>query len=318
MAEGPNGWFVEEGIGEHRAVLIEQGEIIAAQIDWPGPLAAGLVADAVLIARAVGSNRGTARFASGEEALVDGLPKDASEGASLRLAVTRGAMAERGRLKRAQARPSTASPRPAPTLAERLQAKVVRQFDDWDELFVEAWSGEVSFAGGSLTLSPTPAMVLIDVDGNLPPRALALAAAPVIARAVFRFDLGGSIGIDFPTVKGKAERQAIAEAVDSTLPKPFERTAVNGFGFLQIVRSRRHASLVELAQDRPGFEVRALLRRASFEPAGAKRLVAHPAVIGVVQSNAHWLDELARQLGGVVNLRVDPSLPMSGGYAEPA
>ena len=161
-------------------------------------------------------------------------------------------------------------------------------------------------------------MTLIDVDGTLPPVDLATAGAKAAARTIRRHGIGGSIGIDFPTVRGKVERQAIAEAVDSALPKPFERTAVNGFGFLQIVRPRAHASLVEIAQEGPGFEARALLRRTSFESPGAKRLVAHPAVIGVLQSNANWLDALARQLGAAVSLRADPSLPMSGGYAEPA
>src|ERR1043165_9403071 len=99
------------------------------------------------------------------------------------------------------------------------------------------------------------------------------------ARAIRRLDIGGSIGIDLPTAGSKSVRQAAAEAVDAHLPQPFERTAVNGFGFAQIVRPRHRASLVELAQDRAAFEARALLRRAAFEPPGSKRLAGHPAVI---------------------------------------
>jgi ribonuclease G len=76
--------------------------------------------------------------------------------------------------------------------------------------------------------------------------------------------------------------------------------------------------LVELAQDRAAFEARALLRRAAFEAAGAKRLVAHPAVTAVLQANGDWLDALARQLGGTVSLRAEAALPMSGGYVERA
>ena len=138
------------------------------------------------------------------------------------------------------------------------------------------------------------------------------------ARAIRRHGIGGSIGFDLPTISGKLDRQAVGDAIDDLLPKPFERTAMNGFGFLQIVRPRRYASLFELAQDRTTFEARALLRRAAFEGPGARRLVAHPAVASVLKHHADWLDRLAEQVGGAVSLRADAALPMSGGYAEKA
>jgi hypothetical protein len=159
-------------------------------------------------------------------------------------------------------------------------------------------------------------MTLIDVDGYLQPEELARRGAAEAAKAIRRLDVGGSIGIDLPTTGSKTARQAAAAAIDEHLPQPFERTAVNGFGFVQIVRPRLRASLVELAQDRAAFEARALLRRAAFEPAGAKRLAAHPAVIAMLDAKPDWLDALARQLGGAISLRADASLGMSGGYAE--
>jgi hypothetical protein len=39
-------------------------------------------------------------------------------------------------------------------------------------------------------------------------------------------------------------------------------------------------------------------------------------VISVLEKQTGWLDALARQLGGNLGLRADPSLTMSGGHAE--
>jgi len=167
-----------------------------------------------------------------------------------------------------------------------------------------------------LRISVTPAMTLVDVDGTMPPFDLARAGALAAVRTILRHGVGGSIGIDLPTLSGKSARKAVDDAIDQALPKPFERTAMNGFGFVQVVRPRRHASLFELAQDRAPFEARALLRRAASEAPGAKTMVVHPAVIAVLESHKDWLDALARQLGGEVGLRAEASLAISAGYAE--
>ena len=159
-------------------------------------------------------------------------------------------------------------------------------------------------------------MTLIDVDGRLAPFALAKAAAAAAARLIVRHGIGGSIGIDLPTIAGKEQRQAVAAAVDAALPRPFERTAMNGFGFIQIVRPRARASLFELASERASFEARALLRNAAMQQTGSTRLVANPAVVAVFERNPEWTEMLARQVGGAVTLRSDPSLPIHGGYAQ--
>jgi ribonuclease G len=167
-------------------------------------------------------------------------------------------------------------------------------------------------------MSLTPAMTLFDVDGMLPPAALAAAGAAAAARAIRRFGIGGSIGIDLPTLGAKAERQAAAEALDTILPQPFERTAVNGFGFLQLVRRRERASLPELLQqDSAGASARALLRRAErAQGAGERTLIAAPLVIDRLERNPHWLEELRRRTGAPVALRAEPGLAISAGHVQ--
>ena len=145
----------------------------------------------------------------------------------------------------------------------------------WSELLEEAATGEIAFDGGALRMSLTPAMTLFDVDGSLPPGRLAEAGAAAAARAIRRFGIAGSIGIDLPTLP-KDQRQAAAAAVDAILPQPFERTAVNGFGFLQIVGGASGPSLPEILQADPaGAAARALLRRAE-RLTGAVTLHAAP------------------------------------------
>jgi len=317
-------WLVEEGIGEHRAIRLEGECIAAARVEWPGELAPGMVEDAVLVSRAAGSKRGTARFAGGEEALVDRLSPGASEGAPIRLEVTRPAIGERGRRKLARARPSDAAPRGAPTLAERLrgeghEVRVVRAFPTGDgaELAAEAFAGEVAFPGGGLQFSPAPAMLLVDVDGTLAPRALALAAVAPLARALQRFDVGGSVGIDFPSLASKEDRRAVDGALAAALADwPHERTAMNGFGFVQIVaRLERPSLLHRAAFQRAGMAARALLRRAELlEGAGAVLLSGHPAL--EAQLRPEWLTELARRTGREVRWEARPALAIEAPQAQ--
>ena len=309
-------WLLERGIGETRLARIVEGEIVEARILLDGIARAGTR----LRARQKSVAPLAIAEAQGREYLLPKGAAEVTEGAELVIEVTREAIPGAEPWKRPLAlatdeNPSDpplfdAEPLPFPAPADRLGAA------GWWDLVDEARSGIVRFPGGELRISPTPAMTLIDVDGRLPAFELGLAGAAAAARAVLRLDIGGSIGIDLPTVGGKSQRQAIGEAIDAVLSQPFERTAVNGFGFLQIVRPRLRASLVELAQDRAPFEARALLRRVAFERPGSKRIAAHPAVVKLLASRDDWLGELSRQVGGAVELRADASLPMSGGYAE--
>jgi hypothetical protein len=322
-------WLVENGIGESRAALIEAGRIIETRIQLEGTVPAGTVIEARLIDCGAHGRNGVARTSNASEYLIPFVPRDLTEGQEIRIEVTRSPIPGPEPWKRPLAK-ATLHDRTRPrSLAGQLRkaGEEVRELTlpastdelggaGWNDVLEEARSGAVHFSDGSLGVFITPAMSLIDVDGRLPLAELMVRGAEEAARLVRRLDIVGSIGIDLPTVGSKAARQRAAEAIDAILPQPFERTAVNGFGFVQVVRPRSRASLLELAQDRAGFEARALLRQAAFEPAGPKRLVAHPSVIRVIEEQAAWLDALAGQLGGSVSLRADAALPMSGGYAE--
>ncbi|MGF1550012.1 MAG: ribonuclease [Sphingomonadaceae bacterium] len=311
-------WLYEEGIGETRAALVEDGAIVEAAIALPGGLAPGLIAQARLMKLLAPKRRAIVRM-DDEEALLEPVPPGASEGARLLVEIVREALPEPGRPKRARARPAPADAmsRPAPPLREKLEASGLPlaplgpadpdrlEQAGWSELIEEAASGHVGFAGGSLTISLTPAMVLIDVDGTLEPAALAIAGAGAAARTIRRLALAGAIGIDLPTLASKADRHAAAAAIDAHLPLPFERTGVNGFGFVQIVRRRTGASIPELIRADPaGAAARAALRRAERTSGhGPRTIFCAPDVAKRLAAREEWLEKAARRLAAPLLLR---------------
>jgi hypothetical protein len=308
-------WLYEEGIGENRAILVEQGTIVEAAIELPG-----LRAGAIVAARLTDKG-GAAMLDVGTQAIVAPPPAGLTEGAAFRAEVLREAIPERGRPKPAKVRATDLALRDGPSLGERignpspLALHGPDRFEEagWSELLEQAASGEIGFEGGALRMSVTPAMTLFDVDGGLPPEALAEAGAAAAARAILRLGITGSIGIDLPTLP-RDRRQAAAACVDSILPQPFERTAVNGFGLLQIVRRRARPSLPELLQADPaGAAARSLLRRAERH-AGPVAIHAAPAVIARI--GEAWLAALERRVGGAIALRAEPGLAISAGHVE--
>ncbi|MBX3595910.1 ribonuclease E/G [Sphingomonas sp.] len=297
-------WLYEDGIGEARAILIESGRLIEARVELPG-LRAGTVTRGRLRAER------RVELAGGGEALLDG-PARVSEGAELTVRINREAIPEPGRAKLARATASTDAPVAGPDLLTRMRSTALPirichphetdRFEElgWSEVIEEARTGEIAFAGGALRMAVTPAMTVFDVDGSLPVDQLAVAAAGAAARAIVRHDIGGSIGIDFPTLSGRGARQAVADAIDAALPQPFERTALNGFGFMQIIRRRTRASIPELiAADPAGAELRAELRRIERVPPPAPdtHMMSAPLLRRLARS-PEWVEELHRRTGG--------------------
>ena len=324
-------WLYEEGIGEARAALIENGKLVEALIEREHDAArAGAVASGRLIRTVIPRRRGIARLDNGQEVLVEPIPPKIAEGAVVMVEILREAIAEEGRAKLAKGRIAQpgAKAHPGPSLLQRLRATGVPiipcpaheedrlEAHGWSELLEVAMSGEVGAEDAALRIFPTPAMILIDVDGSLPPAKLGPKGAKLAAMAIRRMGLTGSIGIDLPTMNNKDERTVAAAQIDKYLPLPFERTAVNGFGFVQIIRRRERANLMEVLRDDPvETAAMALLRRAERHGAGGgATLTAAPAVIGLLRRHGDWIDRLARRRGGTIALQADDTLAISAGH----
>lgn len=328
-------WLYEEGIGECRAALVANGRILEALIEREGPqVVAGTVAQGRLVQTLVPKKRGIVRLNGGEDVLLEPLPPRLSEGGSVLVEIRREALGETGldgerrdKLAMARAaRPGTKA-HPGPSLLQRLHATGLPllpcpaheedrlEEHGWSELLDAAQRGELGTEAAALRIFPTPAMVLIDVDGSLPPAQLGPKGAKLAAQAIRAMGLTGSIGIDLPTMNNKEERNVAAAQIDKFLPQPFERTAVNGFGFIQIIRKRERPSLIELLRADPTrTAAMALLRRAERwtdghgTGGGPIALTAAPAVEACLRRHPQWLALLEKRRGGTVTLTADPAL----------
>ncbi|MFM5906731.1 MAG: ribonuclease E/G [Novosphingobium sp.] len=323
-------WLIEEGLGEHRALLIDRGQIRGARVDWLEPVRPGLIADAKLQSKLAGRQRGLALLPDGTEVLVSKLVPAITEGMTIRIEVTRAPIAERGRTKRALAKLAAegAAPRPGPTLAAQLGTgpfRVTRcrpadgAFNDlgWDELVEDALSGAVAFASGNLLLDPTPGMTVIDIDGHLPPTSLALAAVEAIADALARFDIAGNVAIDFPTIESRKDRQQIDAALAQALAGWHgERTAMNGFGLVQLVSRLERPSILQRYRAHPErLGVVTLARRAEgMAGAGPLLLCINPQLRPHIPANFESM--LHKRTGRSLDWHLADTIALTSPYVQ--
>lgn len=319
----------EAGIGADRALVLAEDQVVAAHFERHEGARAGAVYGARLVKRL--DRRAIVALAGGEEALLEPLP-GVAEGALLRVEVVREALPEAGRPRLAKVRavegPVSAPGeiRPGPDLRARLPGATIvggsidhlgedrLEAAGWGEVVALAQSGHVPFPGGLLTITPTPAMTVIDVDGPGDPLALAEVAAAAVARALRLFDITGGIVVDFPSLAGRPARTRVDAVLADALAGlgPHERTAMNGFGLVQIIRPRQRASLIEQVRS-PGFAALELLRRAGREAPGPCALVLHPREAAWLAARPALTEALARGRGGAVRLHADAATRISGG-----
>ncbi|MEP3226962.1 MAG: ribonuclease E/G [Parasphingorhabdus sp.] len=315
------GWLYEAGIGENRAAHVVSGQLMAVRVEREQSRAiAGSIIDACFTEQWVAGRSGIATLTSGEQCLLQPVPKGLTEGAMLRVEITRAAWDEPGgQSKRAKAKaaPDGTLLSPGPQLLDIIQATgdTVRPIHaqevdhlsqlGWHEAMEQAESGRIDFSGGTLLLSVTPAMTVIDVDGSLAPFALAKEAAKQVAEALRYFDIGGSIGVDFPSLQSKAERTEICQIFDDHMFGNCERTAINGFGFMQIVARKKRSSILEIMQRNKVLNAAlALLRQAERSSgSGPLQLVVHPAIAASFRQKSEWLDILSQRTGRQVSVQ---------------
>ncbi|WP_199555972.1 ribonuclease E/G family protein [Sandaracinobacteroides hominis] len=303
--------YLAELIGETRAALFEGGRLVEMHIARDGDgLAAGARVQARLVKKL--GTRGIAE-ADGQELLVQPWPAGATEGATVTVEVVRAAWRETGRDRLAKARPTQLAPWPAPGLESALAARGARRLPgwpadvagQWDDAFEAAQLGLLRFDTGSLLFEATPAFTAVDVDGH--GISLARPALAQLARAIRLWGLGGSIVIDVPAAD-KDERAAAADGFDKAMGKlSFERTAINGFGLMQVVRPRIGPSILERARiDRAGTQAVAILAAALGDRATGPLLLRAPAAAEKwLSARPHLIAELAARTHRAVELTPD-------------
>ncbi len=292
--------WLDDAPGEHRAALVEDGQIVEIHIQRDGPFAVGEVGTARIDSKTKAGAYLTTD--DGREMLVRrGVAPP--EGSKAIYHITRAAIAEPGLIKLAEARLIDELPSPMPTAESlwevRLQATgaEMRRDGDISDSFELALSGASQAGGATISFQRTKAGLIFDVDGTGDPVAINIAAAKEIARLLRLYQVGAMVMIDFIAVESKQDRQAIADAfrdASGVDPRPFESTAVNGFGMMQVVRARPRPSVFDMlfgtriASLSDETQALWLLRDASKSIGFGIRTITAPVAVATLLSAPEW------------------------------
>ena len=277
---------VEEWIGETRAAVIENGQIVELHFDrwsergrraYTGELYLGRVrkVDGALNAAFVDLGRGESGFLPFGKA---GRPAGLHEGAAIPVRVAREAFGEKGpTLALADVETDGAAPcllEADANLAERL----LRRYPEADAVWADEAGVDLSATidaaitirvpvpgGGALVIEPTSALTAIDIDsagrsanaGRKLALDLNLAAMPEIARQIRLRGIGGNIVIDCLHLRAQPDRKAVEGALRRALKHDAARIDVlpmSHFGLIELVRQRTGRSVAEVLNTETGQE----------------------------------------------------------------
>ena len=313
--------------GETRAVLFEGGVAVELHIFRESNALPGSVIDAKIISKARG--RAFLALANGEEAVIAPPPPE-PEGATVRIEIIRARLCEPGEVKLATARLSEAElseigeDRWRAGLCERADA-VIAAGADFDDHFDVAHAGRSDVEGATIWFERTKAGLVFDVDGSGNAFAVNYGAAAEIARLLRLFQIGGAAMIDFIGMENKAARLTVAAAFDegSTAdPRGFERTSINGYGLMQVIRAKPGPSILDtlFGTRRVSLSdetlILALLRTASRTSGAGVRRCVTTAALATQLALPVWqplIAQTARLAGAPLEIVADAS---ASGYGH--
>ena len=240
----------DDAPGERRAALVEHGNIVEVyiqrdmhwvlgeggegRIDRKTPSGAYVVAD------------------DGSELLLRSKISD-PDGTLVAFEVVREAISEPGRIKL-----------PEVKLRDTVSGDLDQKADLWArriallgqksltapiaEGFDIALAGQSRIGDVTISFQRTKAGLVFDVDGIGDAFVINGIAATEVARLLRLYQIGAMVMVDFVAMESKAQRTEIAEIFDAAAAsdgRPFERTAINGFGMMQVVRARPRPSVLD-------------------------------------------------------------------------
>lgn len=297
----------DDAPGERQAALVEDGNVVeiliqretlwalgecgSGRIDRKTPAGAYVIAD------------------DGSELLLRskiGVP----EGAHVLFEVTREAMAEPGRNKPPEILLRDHLPDPLPGKEVLWDARLASLGQpvtkgSTAECFDLAIAGQSQLGDATVSFQRTKAGLVFDVDGIGDAFAINRIAAAEIARILRLYQVGAMVMIDFVSMESKAQRTQIAEIFDASSAedsRPFERTAVNGYGMMQVVRARPRPSVLDhlfgtriaalSVETQTYWLLRAVAQSSGFGP---RTVTARPDVAILLQSE-RWAELRAQAM----------------------
>lgn len=309
----------DDAPGERRAAVVENGNIVEIHIQrdalWAlGECGVGRIDRKTPSGAYVVADDGSTLLLRGKT--------NALEGARVMFEVTREAISEPGRIKPPEImlRDSAGHPligkdalwdaRLASLGQSAINASIAEGFD-------VAIAGQSQLGDVTISFQRTKAGLVFDIDGIGDAFAINMVAAREVARLLRLYQVGAMVLIDFVSMESKAQRTQIAEAFDAASladPRSFERTAINGYGMMQVVRARPRPSVLDqlfgtriaaLSDETQAYWLlRAVAQSSGF---GARTVTTRPEVATLLQSErwATWRAQAVRLAGADMQVVAD-------------